>query len=560
MSLAYSYIRFSSPKQMHGASYVRQMEECQKYCVKHGLQLATDLQYTFFDKGVSGFKGDHVGEKGKLAEFLRYVEDGTIPAGSTLVIESLDRLSREQVDIALTRFLGLLRSGINIVTLIDERLYKPGTKLEELMYSIIVMSRANEESATKSKRVRDAISRKHTKARENGTPMGRAIPLWLILSSDSKQFVVNEERADVVRRIFDMAVNGYGRTATAKALNADGVASFKGTTWGTSSIEKVLNNRAVLGEYQPMSVQVDASNIRQPSGPAIIGYYPEIVSESMFYLAKSAIEVRKVSGASKQSKDFNVWQGIAKCLMCGTAMHLVDKGSGPKGRKYLHCFKARKGLCEAKAIRLDFSEKYFAEILAKLDSLPLVRDSSQKIEKDLARVNAIISEKKVKLTDYVALFEAKPSTSVNDLISRTEQEIKVLEDEGETLFVALAEEEITDKSQFLAKLDLVSYEGRSRANTLLKRLQITVLIDSDYYVVHRDNEPIFYMGYFKDLDRIYCVPMVKEQLDRMMQQGDGTYETSLFEMRMIELFAKNNGLDPVGLMESYMEADRPEIS
>ncbi|MDB5778537.1 MAG: hypothetical protein JWP93_902, partial [Polaromonas sp.] len=45
------------------------------------------------------------------------MEDGTIKAGSVLIVESLDRLSREEVPTALIRFMQLLSKGIEIVTL-----------------------------------------------------------------------------------------------------------------------------------------------------------------------------------------------------------------------------------------------------------------------------------------------------------------------------------------------------------------------------------------------------------------------------------------------------------
>ena len=98
---AYSYIRFSHPAQALGRSQARQIEACEEYCSRNGLTLALGDDYRFLDAGVSGWKGDHIGDKGQLARFISLVEDGTISAGSVLIVESLDRLSREQVSKAL---------------------------------------------------------------------------------------------------------------------------------------------------------------------------------------------------------------------------------------------------------------------------------------------------------------------------------------------------------------------------------------------------------------------------------------------------------------------------
>jgi DNA invertase Pin-like site-specific DNA recombinase len=126
------------------------MEACEEYCQQHGLNLIRDEEYTFLDQGLSGYKAEHLGDNGQLAKFLRLVKNGTIEQGSTLVVESLDRLSREHVKKALPRFIDLLNDGIDIVTLADGRRYTSDFTEMDLIMSIFVMSRAHEESSTKS--------------------------------------------------------------------------------------------------------------------------------------------------------------------------------------------------------------------------------------------------------------------------------------------------------------------------------------------------------------------------------------------------------------------------
>ena len=111
------------------------------------------------------------------------------------------------------------------------------------------MTRAHEESSIKALRVGDAWRKKKDDAR-TGTKQLVIMPrLWL--THNDGVYVINEPRADVVRRIFQMSIDGYGKIAIAKALNAESIASFKGGTWATSSLQKLLTNKAVIGEYQP---------------------------------------------------------------------------------------------------------------------------------------------------------------------------------------------------------------------------------------------------------------------------------------------------------------------
>src|SRR5262245_19340268 len=89
---AYSYIRFSRPEQSLGDSERRQVDAARAYAARKGLDFDETLQLV--DRGRSGYKGDHR-TKGVLGKFLKAVEAGDVPAGSILIVENLDRLSRE---------------------------------------------------------------------------------------------------------------------------------------------------------------------------------------------------------------------------------------------------------------------------------------------------------------------------------------------------------------------------------------------------------------------------------------------------------------------------------
>ena len=118
-------------------------------------------------------------------------------------MESLDRLSRDKVMDALGIFLNILNAGIIIVTLADNQVYsreKTNDNWASLIMSIVIMSRANEESATKSRRIRASwdnkrqnISKKRFTAR---------CPYWLKPSKGEIGFDIIPGRVDVVKRIF----------------------------------------------------------------------------------------------------------------------------------------------------------------------------------------------------------------------------------------------------------------------------------------------------------------------------------------------------------------------
>src|SRR5262245_41808498 len=116
--IAYSYLRFSSAKQADGDSVRRQTALRDAWVAKAGAVLDTTL--TLKDEGVSAFTGGHRQnpDRHALAAFLELVRRGRVPRGSYLIVESLDRLSREHIRPALTLLLNLIDSGVRVVQLL----------------------------------------------------------------------------------------------------------------------------------------------------------------------------------------------------------------------------------------------------------------------------------------------------------------------------------------------------------------------------------------------------------------------------------------------------------
>ena len=118
--VAYSYLRFSTPQQSAGDSSRRQSVMAEKYAQDHNLRL--DLGLSFCDLGVSAYRGQNAKE-GALRAFLEAIEHNLVPPNSYLLIESLDRLSRDRILVAQALFMQIIQAGVHIVTLTDQRCY-----------------------------------------------------------------------------------------------------------------------------------------------------------------------------------------------------------------------------------------------------------------------------------------------------------------------------------------------------------------------------------------------------------------------------------------------------
>ena len=535
MKKAYSYIRFSDSKQAEGDSYRRQLVATQEYCKENNLELVSESDYMFFDKGVSGYDGSLRDDETKLSKFYQFVKTGAIPAGSTLIIESLDRLSRERVRAALPRFWELLDAGIIIYTLQSKKTY---TEKEEddidLIHSILEMSRSHNESRWKSVRLLEAWQNKHDNAKT--TKLSKVCPGWLDpvydeMDTNPKKkpvaFAPNEHAA-AVKKIFQYTIDGYGREAIARMLNAEGIAAPRSKIgWGSSSIYKIISSISVMGYHQPTTME---DGKRVDRGQPIQNYYPEVIDRDTFEKARTATEGRNHHKARKHPPEFQIWQGLATCALCGSRLHSYGTGKKVKGKliegnkqRWIRCYAAKRGKCEAVSIRLDKLEPVFKEVLAKLNVLALVQSNASEINAKLDVVTGKLLAERAKLAEFKDAYATRRSETVLSLIYETEDAVEALVTQESGYIADLAADKIVDKADFFSRLDLESFAGRSRANSILKRLKVQVGINTTtlrFHVVKND-QPAFDLVLVNE-DKIFAMP-ADHEYSAIIQIQDGTF-------------------------------------
>jgi len=302
---AISYSRFSTAIQASGDSLRRQLKLSDDYAKKHNLR----INRTLTDKGISGFRGANL-QQGALGAFIKAIDMKKVKPGSVLLVESLDRLSRNQVTEQLSLFLIILNAGIEIVTLVDERSYTRESingNPTELIISIVLMIRGWEESETKSFRLKEAWKAKRNSA--GNRKLTSKCPLWLKPAPDGRHFEPIPERIEVVTLIFKLAEQGLGSATICKQLNQQGIKSWScGKWWNRDYVRRILRNRAVLGEFQPKTRP--SRDTRHIEGPTQLGYYPAIVSAETFYRINKGTTARPVR-PNKRNSVSNLFTGFA---------------------------------------------------------------------------------------------------------------------------------------------------------------------------------------------------------------------------------------------------------
>ncbi len=475
---AYSYIRFSTPTQKHGDSERRQIEEAKKYAKANGLEL--DQSLVLKDEGLSGYTGKHIKE-GSLGKFLKLIEAGKVEKGSRLIIESIDRLGRQDPFIGTDTIRQILEHGIMLVV-IDwyepkEYTYEsiknnPG----ELSSIVHEVERAYFESKKKADRLGKKWKEKRKQAIEDNRKLTSVCPMWLKPIKDKNKKVIDfeviEEVASQVRRIFELKEEGYGNAKIAKELDGN---------WAESTIQRYVSDIRVLGNFQPHTKK---SGKREPIGDLIDDYYPSIVDEELFLSVQDKIEKWKEENnyrKGRTGKHNNVFQGRLICGKCGGKMHYDNKGKLPKGGQYVRCSTAKralkndngKRLCKASWVRYDNLFEVFIKFVHEIDLsklLPNSSDNQRHIENLSRKLSANNMRIKSKDTE---------KTNLTKSIARTKSDAVRAELEHELEAILSELKELKSTSKKLGKeLEVVQNQSKEIADSIQQTITAKEYLES----------------------------------------------------------------------------------
>jgi len=449
-----SYLRFSRPEQLKGDSIRRQLALGDEWAKRNKMKIAD----TFRDLGISAFRGKNAAE-GALSQLLALIDSGRIPRGSVLLIEQLDRLSRNALLEALELFLSIIRRGIKVVTLMDGMEYDRESlnrNMQQLMYSLMQMSLAHEESAKKSERLAHAWDAKRQKMKDR--VLTKRMPAWLRL--EGGKIVIDKEKAAVVRRMVKLVLDGHGLTGITKKLNAEFNGLARVNYFNRSYTTKIAHNRALVGEFQPHKLTYqEGKRVRVPVGEPIKGYYPALIDEKTWYAMQQRLASRRSTGG--RNRDFiNLFVGLLHDAGDGSRMQIIDKGGG---RRYVSsaALLGRKGASDYIGFPVDVVER---AVLLQLHNAILPRltegqDDDQRVEADALEARIAEVDRKIDQTQALMLGDGDVNTtSVVTMLAKLDKARKKLAEQLDELRGQLASRGTTDIDAARALLaDVVTY-------------------------------------------------------------------------------------------------------
>ncbi|MCC6913201.1 MAG: recombinase family protein [Rhodospirillaceae bacterium] len=474
---AYSYLRFSTPEQLKGDSLRRQSDASRAYAAKHKLEL--DEELTFEDRGLSGFRSKNMTD-GALGIFLEAVRVGVVAQGSYLLVESLDRISRDKVRQAIRTLENLCDAGIVVVTLMDGKMYDKellDTDHFALIMVVLHFARAHEESATKQRRLQAAWANKRTLAAEHKEMLTTRCPGWLRPNKDGR-FDIIEARAKVIRRIYDLASKGTGQHAIAATLNKEKVPTFSTAEyWGRSYIAKLLSNPAVIGTLVPHTVHYSGGKRVRRAEAGVLDYYPALIKRGLFDKVQA---LRTEAGAAQRGRHANaplgnIFAGLARCPKCGDALTVANKGSG---WRYLTCTKARsKAGCTGVSVRYDDAEAGLMLVAERLLSEAPSNDQlAQRAQDEADRLQAEMdewAEEIGRLVDEAGAGTKSPPGAIAQRIAVLEEELSERRERHRALLMQAESRSsriITSRVQALRGLLKASKVDKGAINNALRLL------------------------------------------------------------------------------------------
>jgi hypothetical protein len=313
MKQTFIYSRWSDAKQGKGDSHERQMEIGLDWYNREIKHLGIPLCPLKCDDGFSAYKGEHV-KRGSFGHFLAEIKAGNITAGSILIAENIDRISRQGPKDARVIIQQMTDHGVEL------HICNISTKLtyrweNDLRRSIIVdceLDRALRESEYKSTRIGGAWRKLKANAcnpkhKDYGLAINSTGSPWEYVSK-GERITISEQDKRTILFIFQQAAMHQGCRKIARKLNqySDLYLTFNPygldpaphIPWSMSLVYAVLTSRSLLGEHQ--FYKEENGQLIEDGDPVTEGVYkPITVPQNLWNEVAAAMNRRKL-----KNKDF----------------------------------------------------------------------------------------------------------------------------------------------------------------------------------------------------------------------------------------------------------------
>ena len=445
------YARVSSDRQDVDLSVAAQLRALRDYAEKNGYLVARE----YVDEAESGRIADR-------PQFQKMIDEAAKPEAPfrEILVWKFSRFTRKREHAVAFKSM-LRRKGVRVVSITESA---DDTATGRLLEAII-------ESVDEfySENLAQEVVRGMREAASRGFWMTTNAPYGyrrLHVQDGAKKrprLELNPPADALVRRIFDMALQGRSTLDIAKALNSEGIPTSKGKKWLKTTIHFLLTNEAYAGTV------VWGANARDGQPPVRVeDAHPAIVSKGEFRRVARMMESRapKKVNPRRISSPY-LLSGLANCETCGKAMTAAEAKSGRYTYYICHSLLKRgKGACETPRLNAKKFEKIIvdelrANILTESNIRDLVkivdeemdgvaseqRDALESIDGELEDVKKQLG----RVWHFIAQSDSVDVAEASDLIVELRERKEKLEVAAERARALL-----NDRRQFLDSADAIA--------------------------------------------------------------------------------------------------------
>lgn len=370
---AFLYERLSRDDNLEGESYSigNQKKLLAKVAKEKGY---TNLVH-FLDDGISGVTMDRPG----FVEMIRQLEQGKAAA---VFVKDLSRLGRNYIEVGrLTEEffpdhdIRLVAVSDNIDTAEGENELAPIRNLFNEWYA---------RDISKKRRISNKIKG------NAGEPMGQPPYGYIKDPNDPKHWIVDDEAAQVVRRVYSMTLEGFGTEQIATQLEKDGVLTpraywlTKGikrpgkgkqqppTKWNSSTITKILSLQEYCGDilnfktYSKSYKNKKRIDNDRENWVVFQDIHEAIIERTVYEQVQQ--KRGKIRKRRTNNGEHNMFSGLLVCADCGSNLHFHFNQGNPE-IKYFNCsnYKGNRGTCTSTHyVRVDFLEEVVLREIRRL--------------------------------------------------------------------------------------------------------------------------------------------------------------------------------------------------
>jgi DNA invertase Pin-like site-specific DNA recombinase len=263
------YARYSSAGQTE-QSIEGQLRVCKEYAERNGYFVIGE----YIDRATTGTNDNR-------PEFQRLLEDAKKQEFTYVLVYKLDRFARNKYDSVVHKH-NLGKLGIRVISATETISDSPeGALLEGLLEMVAEMF---------SKDLSQKVKRGMRESRLKGHFVGGTL-LYGYKIVDKKP-VVDEDKAQAVRLMFEGYAKGKGKKQIVAELNAKGYRTNKGKPFTFNSLEYCMSNRKYIG-------------VDNADGVENVTRYPRIIEDELFNAVQARLETtRKRPAANKADIEY----------------------------------------------------------------------------------------------------------------------------------------------------------------------------------------------------------------------------------------------------------------